>query len=90
MCSVLARGLFLRHDVTACFALHMVNSLHNVVNNARFHAVEINPIIVLLGDPLVRADQLLISEGPLNRVSSHFQVNSELVVHMYRLTELHV
>ena len=93
MCSLLTRGLFLRHDIIACFTLHVLLALHNVVNIARFPVVEIDPIIALLGGSLVRADQLPISEDPLNRISSHLfpsEVISELVVHRHRSNALHV
>ena len=81
---MLTRGLSFRHDLSACFTLYVLLSLHNVINNARLLVVEINPT-VLLGNFLVRADQLLISKGAPNGICSHFlppEVISEPVNHM--------
>ncbi len=40
---MLTRGLFLPHDVIALLTLHMVSTLHNVVNDAKFDVVETGP-----------------------------------------------
>ena len=82
---MLTRGLSFCHDVIAGVQLYVLLALQNVVNNARLLVVVINPIRALLGNFLVRADQLLISKGPLKRVCPHFlpsEVVSEPVIYL--------
>ena len=44
---MLTRGLFLAHDVFSCFTLQTV---YNVVNNAKFHVVDTSPMLTVLSD----------------------------------------
>ena len=93
---MLTRELFLPHDVIVDSPLHMVETLQNVVDDARFHVVETGPIIALLEDSPVRVNRLLDSKRPLRGFSlflSHFllsEVICERVFHTQHLTAKHV
>ena len=79
----LTRRFFLPHGVIACFTLQ---TLHNVVSDAKLRVVETSSILVVLDDFLVSVNQLIDSKGPLMEFLSLPQVICERVGHTQDLT----